>query len=222
MKGVTAYVVVFAVATALLAPQVLTAQEKRNLQVVPPPTGTHTGPPPSLVDPDPTAWKLHVPNPRFRIYGTETDDLRDDLVLDRETGLLWLRDLTRDVGVPEVGFRFSYPDAVKKAINVGRQGRKGFRLPTVDELATLLYITAGTPNRLPPGHPFVDVKTGADDWYFTSTPDPSTDGNVFCVYFARGEIASKAVRDSKGKYTDRHYAYHWPVRIGHGVLAEVN
>ena len=222
MKGVTAYFVVVAIALALLAPQVLTAQEGKKIQVLPQPPAPQSGPPASLVDPDTTAWKVHLLNPRFVLYGTETEETRDDLVLDRETGLLWLRDQTRGIGVPEVGFEFSFPDAVKKALNVVRQGRKGFRLPSADELTSLLYFAPGTGDRLPPGHPFIEVKTGDDDWYFSCTPDLSTEGNVFCVNFARGEIASKALRDARGFYTSPHYHYPWPVRIGRGVLAELN
>ena len=38
-------------------------------------------------------WVDHDPNPRFAIYDTQTpDDPSDDLVLDKETGLVWARD----------------------------------------------------------------------------------------------------------------------------------
>jgi hypothetical protein len=136
--------------------------------------------------------------------------------------LVWLRDLTRGQGAPDIGFPFSYPDAAKRALNVVRQGRKGFRLPTVDELASLLYFAPGRAEKLPSGHPFVAVKTGNDGWYWSSTPDPTKEGNVYCVHLGSGEIASMALRDSRGLYTERHYHYHWPVRIGRGVLAGVN
>lgn len=222
MKGITASLVVVTIALALLAPQVLTAQEGKKIQVLPQPPAPQSGPPVSLVDPDMTDWKVHLLNPRFVLYGSETAEARDDLVLDRETGLLWLRDLTRGIGTPVLGFRFSFPDSVRKAINVGRQGRKGFRLPSVDELSSLLFFSGVPGDHLPSGHPFIAVKTGSNDWYWSSTPDPSTEGNVFCVNFARGEIASKALRDASGHYTDPHYHYFWPVRIGRGVLAELN
>jgi len=222
MKGVTAFCVVVAVALTLLAPQVLYAQQGKKIQVVPKPPAPQTTAPPSLVDPDMTTWKVHIPNPRFLVYGTETEELGDDVVLDRETGLLWVRDLTRGRGVPTFGFEFSFPDAVTKSLNVVRHGRKGFRLPTVDELTSLLYFAPGPGDRLPPGHPFVAVKTGDDDWYWSCTPDLSREGNVFIVNLARGEIASKALRDPQGHYTSRHYHYLWPVRIGRGVLAEVD
>jgi hypothetical protein len=221
MKGVTACFVVVTVVLAMLAPQVLHAQQGKKIQVVAKPPAPQTVAPPSLVDPDMTAWKVHIPNPRFLVYGTETEELRDDLVLDRETGLLWVRDQTRGTGLPTFGFEFAFPNAVDKALNVVLQGRKGFRLPTVDELASLLYFATGPGDRLPPGHPFVAVKTGDDDWYWSCTPDLSREGNVFCVNFARGEIASKALRDAQGHYTSPHYHYLWPVRIGRGVLAEV-
>lgn len=221
MKGVTANLVVVTVALALLESQVLIAQEGKKIQMVPQTAAPQTGPPVSLVDPDMEAWKVHIPNPRFVLYGGETAETRDDLVLDRETGLLWLRDLTRSGGTPVLGFEFSYRDALRKALNVGRQGRKGFRLPSVDELASLLFFSSAPGARLPSGHPFIAVKTGGDDWYWSSTPDLSTEGNIFCVNFARGEIASKAVRDAQGHYTSPHYHFFWPVRIGRGVLAEL-
>lgn len=37
-------------------------------------------------------WKIHKPNPRFAIYNHGTSrDMSDDLVFDKETGLVWQR-----------------------------------------------------------------------------------------------------------------------------------
>lgn len=66
-------------------------------------------------------------------------------VLDLETGLVWEQ-------TPNGTF-VTHGAAMTTAINKNVGGRKGWRLPTLDELMTLIDMTQTSP-RLPAGHPF--------------------------------------------------------------------
>jgi len=81
----------------------------------------------------------------------------NEAVLDRETGLVWEK-------TPDSGFR-TWQDARLYCANKTVGNRKGWRLPTVDELASL-YNTAGSgPLGGLPGSPFVTTRNG----FWTST-----------------------------------------------------
>src|SRR5262249_24501235 len=64
-------------------------------------------------------------------------------VLDRETGLVWEQSPAVQVT--------AWQDAVDHCITLDAGGRRGWRLPTIQELASLLS-SSGAP--LPAGHPF--------------------------------------------------------------------
>ena len=68
-------------------------------------------------------------------------------------------------------------------------GRKGWRLPSVHELASLVdpSVVASGPT-LPPGHPFSDVQTSSPYWSGTSDADTPTD--AWLVGFASGGVGT--------------------------------
>jgi len=90
-------------------------------------------------------------------------------VLDKETGLVWEKspDTTNSTWV----------DAITYCYNKNVGGRKGWRLPTVPELASLVDPTQSSP-ALPSGHPFQNVQAGIY-WSSTETADPP--GNAWYV-----------------------------------------
>jgi len=107
-----------------------------------------------------------------------------EAVLDKETGLVWERSpLTTDV---------SWSGALSYCINKKVGERKGWRLPSIPELASLIDPTQSDPS-LPAGHPFLGVRTVQNDFYWSATTmvavpagSPShswtvrfLDGNVF-------------------------------------------
>jgi hypothetical protein len=98
-------------------------------------------------------------------------------VLDRETGLVWERSPSTSP-VVWAGARFVCRDLTKG-------NRKGWRLPTVDELTTLVDPSV-TNLALPPGHPFQNVQpnlywsTTSVDAGFAASVD-LFDGNVFSL-----------------------------------------
>lgn len=106
----------------------------------------------------PVDW-VPATNPRFAVFDPSTPaDETDDLVLDRETGLIWQRSPT--------GGSFTWWEARDEGFNHDTPylKRKGWRLPAVEELTTLAHSYVNP--SLPAGHPFVNVESNS---YWTST-----------------------------------------------------
>lgn len=133
-------------------------------------------------------WKTHTPNPRFSIYDVNTPDLMyDDLVLDGETGLVWTRD------VLWLGSYINPDRAWADAINTARSftmgNRKGWRVPTVEEISTLIDPSQGNP-ALPFGHPFINVESGV--LYWSSTTSQRDSDNAWAVSMDNGGGVTKS------------------------------
>ncbi len=98
---------------------------------------------------DSVPW-VDATNKRFAIYDPGTpEDNEDDVVLDKETGLVWERCpiTTTYVWIDAIGIGY------KKFLG----GRMGWRLPTIEEIASLMVPTS--PTKLPTDHPFLNVLT---------------------------------------------------------------
>lgn len=146
-------------------------------------------------------WKTHAPNPRFAVYDVNTPDLTyDDLVLDKETGLVWTRDVLwlGSYTNPER----VWADAVETARNFTMGNRKGWSVPTIEEISTLIEPSQGNP-ALPPGHPFINFEYGV--LYWSSTTSHRDSDNAWAVSIDNGG----AVTIPKSSY-----AKTWPVRGG--------
>jgi Protein of unknown function (DUF1566) len=87
-----------------------------------------------------------------------------EAVLDKETGLVWERSPSPDA-VPWTGI-FGGAVAMCYAKLVG--GRRGWRLPTVEELSSLIDPVQMNPS-LAEGHPFTGVQNERY-WSITQTP----------------------------------------------------
>ena len=106
---------------------------------------------------DPVEW-IDADNLRFAIYdaGTPTDET-DDAVLDKETGLVWRRYVHID---DRVDFDTAFYEC-----RYGYWGnRKGWRVPSLEELGSLVDMQGDQPpdydgeepeKMLPMGHPFI-------------------------------------------------------------------
>jgi hypothetical protein len=104
-------------------------------------------------------WKNYKPNPRFAIYDSGTPlDTTDDMVLDKETRLIWQRR-------PDTATTSDWGAAVTHCYQLEVGGRKGWRLPTIEELASLIDTTNSNP-ALPTNHPFSTVTSG---FYWSAT-----------------------------------------------------
>jgi hypothetical protein len=117
-------------------------------------------------------WVDHAPNPRFAIYdpGTPTDTT-DDVVLDKETELIWQRNPEKITG--------DWVQVNYWAYNNFQVGRHGWRLPTAEEFGSLGV--DNTSDCLPVGHPFIGV-LGDMDVYWTQTTDRNNGANAYVCY----------------------------------------
>jgi hypothetical protein len=139
------------------------------------------------------SWDEIISSPsRFKLV------MSDAAVLDRETGLVWER-------TPVTG---------KLVWNLARGGcykrevanRFGWRLPTIEELSSLVDNGNSNPS-LPAGHPF---NIQLDNPYWTTTSVAWFTTYAYTVRFSNGNINE----DPKGSS-----CYYWCVRGGHGYDA---
>lgn len=116
------------------------------------PAAAQTGAPPP-------SWDQALPaSTRFVVLTS----LGGEAVLDRETGLVWER-------APNATATLWDATTPAKCLNRTTGGRKGWRVPAIFELASLIDPTVTAPAAmLPPGHPF---KLPRYVWLWSSTRD---------------------------------------------------
>jgi len=152
-------------------------------------------------------WNDYASNPRFAIYDPNGDSnpanpvtLSDDLVLDKETGLVWARDA--NLLGPN-----NWLDSNTLCRELKLANRCGWHLPAVEELGSL--VDASQQNlALPPGHPFVNVQYGTGiPAYWSSTNHENPTGAAWFVNFLQGtgpkltDLGNKSI-----------IGFAWPVR----------
>jgi hypothetical protein len=142
-------------------------------------------------------WISHESDPRFAICKAGTPlNISDDMVLDRETGLIW----ARNANLPDMVKRWI--GAIRYCRNLTLGNRKGWRLPSIEELSSLVDPRQGYP-ALPKGHPFKNVGIT----YCTDTTDASNSDKILYVRMTTGTVYSFSKSD---------LFYVWPVRGGKG------
>jgi hypothetical protein len=116
-----------------------------------------------------TSWDRTLPVPaRFIVLSNFTGQA----VLDRETGLVWERS-------PE-STRRNLRQAASACHNKAVGGRKGWRLPTIAELSSLVDPGQADP-ALPAGHPFTNVQFNVPIFqvvYWSSSSFPEEVGGL--------------------------------------------
>jgi hypothetical protein len=182
------------VATAAFLPGLVRAG---NLEPSAPPGSTM-----KTLDEVPPTWSQKLPaSERFELVLPIIEELGDfkitvyKAVLDKETGLVWEKS-------PDTTERDWY-QACYHCYNREVGGRKGWRLPTVEELASLIDTTNTNP-ALPTGHPFFNVQSSC---YWSSSTLASSASGAWYVGFGSGGVGSvgKVLND-----------YVWCVQGGHG------
>lgn len=138
----------------------------------------------------PPAWSQKLPaKKRFILV------IGRKAVLDRETGLVWERS-------PSTAQR-DWFTAIAHCYRRTVGGRGGWRLPTVEELRSLVDPTQSNP-ALPAGHPFLNVQSSL---YWSATTNANLTSSAWIVSFNTGD----ALDDVK---SDTHFV--WCVRGGQG------
>ena len=175
------------VATGVFLPKLIGAGE---LEPSAPP-----GPTMKTLDEIPPTWSQTLPaSERFVLV------LNDEAVLDKETGLVWARDANIANGTKH------WWHAVAYCRNLVIGNRKGWRLPTVEELSSLVDPTQSGP-ALPSGHPFENVRSL---YYWSSTTSEADTGRAWDVDMFDGGVATYGKSYSDG--------YVWPVHGGSGPI----
>ncbi|MHC4337441.1 MAG: Lcl C-terminal domain-containing protein [Planctomycetota bacterium] len=140
-------------------------------------------------------------NSRYAVCDNGTaGDSSDDMVLDKETGLVWTRDANAFSGDKE------WQDALTSCRNLSFGERKGWRLPTIEEIGSLLDTSQPTP--LPSGHPFINVQSG----YWSCTTYEADSSKAYGISAITGWVAENPKAGWAGIYT-------WPVRGGNGYAS---
>jgi hypothetical protein len=143
-------------------------------------------------------WLDHRPNSRFAIYDRSTPGESDDLVFDKETGLVWERS-------PAPDKKPSWDAAVVYSYSKALGNRKGWRLPAIEELLSLVD-PAQTQPTLPQNHPFLNVKL--DDFYWSSSLGMSAlPTYAWAYHFGNGDTSNTLKSSAR---------YAWLVRGGFG------
>jgi uncharacterized protein DUF1566 len=144
----------------------------------------------------PQNWSTFTFFPLSERWNPASGEFQLDAVQDRDTGLLWER-------TPDITLRNWFEASARCRDLVLRIGgllnvnRKGWRLPTVQELLTLIDPEQTNP-ALPPDHPFV-VTNLTSRLYWTITQNASTETGAtpqynegYLVNIQSGETASRA------------------------------
>jgi hypothetical protein len=141
------------------------------------------------------AWDQTLPaSSRFIVLA----NMNNEAVLDQETGLVWEQS-------PSTSF-FSWEGAQFHCNALRTGSRLGWRLPTIQELASLVDPTQSNPPLLPSGHPFGDVQSNI---YWSATNSASSTGFEWVMSFYDGNLYNF---NTIGVIT-----YAWCVRGGQGV-----
>ncbi|MBC8232093.1 DUF1566 domain-containing protein [bacterium] len=148
------------------------------------------GPTMNTLDEIPPTWSQILPaSERFVLV------MGGEAVLDKETGLTWAKDANLTNGI------ITWQNAIDYCANLSLGGRKGWRLPTREELASLIDSSQSNP-ALPIVHPFINVDFGG---YWSSTDYEGNSANAWSVYMHDGHVPPS---DKNGSL------YVWPVRGG--------
>ncbi len=108
-------------------------------------------------------------------------------VLDHETGLVWEQSPSMT--------SYNWNGAEIQCLQLNTGGRLGWRVPTIQELASLVDPSVLFPGpALPSGHPFNDVQ---GNWYWSATTVANTsDIAVWVVQFVNGSVGTFVKTDS--------------------------
>jgi hypothetical protein len=120
--------------------------------------------------------------------------LDDQAVLDKETGLVWAQNANQYATK-------TWEAAIIQCRDISIGGRKGWRLPTVEELASLVEVS-DTNQGLPINHPFSNVQS---DLYWSSTEYEFASDKAWLVHMGNGGVGITLKNGS---------LYIWPVRAG--------
>lgn len=120
-------------------------------------------------------WSKKLPSAsRFTVLS----DFGNAAVRDDETGLVWEKTLETT--------ELSWSDARNACADKDVGGRKGWRLPSISELASLVDPSTRTGSTLPLGHPFTNAQA---DVYWSATTMAGNPNSAWLVFFDTGRVS---------------------------------
>ena len=119
-------------------------------------------------------------------------------VLDRETGLVWQKS-------PE-NIALLWANARDRCHGLSLGNRKGWRLPTIEELMSLVDPSVPSGLRLPAGHPFQNVQSGFFGSYWSASNSATA---ALEVDFGNGGLGGRVKNVT---------SLAWCVRGGQGLI----
>jgi hypothetical protein len=137
----------------------------------------------------PSWYQTLSANKRFSVV------LNGAAVLDKETGLVWEKDPS--------SVKQRALDGIGNCYTKDVGGRKGWRIPSIEELNSLVDTTTINP-ALPSGFPFGNIQLG---WYWTVNINLKNNQQVWYVDFASGNSGTDFKTSAR---------FIWCVRGGHG------
>lgn len=150
------------------------------------------GPTMKTLDEIPPSWHRKLP-----ADGRFVPVLDDYAILDLETGLVWEQ-------APGSGL-MDWDHACDHCYDKGVGGRKGWRVPTIEELMTLIDPQQTGSPYLPTGNPFDNIATSGEYWSITTDENLAT--HVYVLVNNVGSVGNKG-KSSSGPV--------WCVRGGSG------
>jgi len=143
-------------------------------------TGTAYGQP----QPPLMSWSEQIPDASQRFVVLSS--FNNKAVLDKETGLVWEQ---LPIASRRVFPLWDWFEAHRLCRNKNVGGRKGWRLPAIEELTSLVDPNEANPT-LPNGHPFDNVQNN----YWSATTDPANmtatpPGAALTLNFFNGNVS---------------------------------
>ena len=157
------------------------------------------GPTMKTLDQIPPTWDQVLPaSERFKLV------MGGAAVLDKETGLVW----EQSPGTGAYTWDWSGSNAQYQCNNKTVGGRKGWRLPALQELASLVDTSVSGFPRLPSGHPFSNVQSY---YYWSAATSASNTTIAWVVDFSFGNVSN---------FDKTNTVFVWCVRGGQGNDAQ--
>jgi hypothetical protein len=138
------------------------------------------------VDLNSEAWRPTFYSGKVDIAARFVDN-GDGTITDRTTGLMWSKNPHTDLPEKFKG-TMVWKDVITAYKELSFAGHNDWRLPTVEELRSIVDYTRGAKEN----EPAIDTKFFPDtkcSWYRTSTPCAFSEGSVWCVNFYYGNVS---------------------------------
>ena len=119
--------------------------------------------------------KMSNANQRFKVL----NEFNGAAVLDKETQLVWEQSPSPNP--------FSWTNARIQCTSRETGGRKGWRLPSVHELASLVDPNNSNP-ALPTGHPFTNIDVQPPALYWSASTDADLPTQAWYMFFGNGNV----------------------------------